>query len=126
MSCDWDVRCIDCSVNHGFDDANHQSELMVCLARLGPKLADMAVVIREIEASSLWMNATILLGVDRWRLDFAWFATHGAHRLVAVDEYGHCFDECGEDYSCEACQHRATCRRQKGHEGPHNDDRDST
>ncbi len=123
MSCDWDVRCLDCNTDHGFSDANHQSDLMLVVAKMGPTLAAMAPTIHALREASV-SGVELLLGYDRWRVDFDWFAIHGHHRLTAVDEYGRCHDECGDYFSCGECKHQRKCRRAKGHAGGHADKRD--
>lgn len=123
MSTDWDVRCLDCAENHGFEDANHEVQLMVTVARSGRKLAQLAGVVRKIQEST-HSDVSLKLGLDRLRVDLAWFEKHGTHRLIAVNEYGRCFDECGIYFSCGECHRDRQCHRPDGHEGEHSEERD--
>ena len=124
MSTDYDVRCLDCGVDHGFYDANHERDLMMHVAKCGPELAAMAPLIAKLRAGVICGDVNLKLGYDRWPVDFAWFEKHGSHRLIAVDEYGRCVDECGDYFACDACAHRKLCRRPKGHVGEHSEKRD--
>lgn len=123
MSTDWDVWCLDCEKAHGFYDANHMSDLMIGLAKLGPALGAFAKTMREI-GSIQGSDPSLPLQFDRLRVNFEWFEVHGSHRLIARDEYGRCFDECGEHYSYCECKHQRRCRRPMKHEGLHAEERD--
>ena len=120
MSCDWDVRCLDCGEDLGISNANHAVELMrVIIAHA-----------KEIAAVDSFMKATDRAG---YFIDFhfgsgsliqtAWFAKHAAHRLVPVDEYGKIDDECGMRITCPACGKDDHCRRLAGHDGDHSHNR---
>jgi len=106
MSCDWDVWCLDCEDAHGFSDANHERALMVALATVGPQLAALAPTMRVLSGLPGYADPGLHLRHDRFRVDFEWFEKHGAHRLIARDEYGHNDDECGIYFVCS----RKLCR----------------
>jgi len=124
MSCYWDLRCLDCEVDHGFDNLNHEDKLMMSLAKIGPQLADLAPVLETLRDAA-YSDVRLFLRYNDAPVDFAWFAKHGRHRLMAVDEYGRCRDECGEHYTYCECKHRRMCRRPKGHDGLHDENREA-
>lgn len=121
MSCDWDVRCLDCEVDHGFYDCNHESELMMTLARKGPELKRIAPLMKELGKTG---EVRLVVRYNDRAVNFEWFAVHGDHRLRAVNEYGECIDECGEYFTYCECGHRLKCHRNKGHDGKHAEKRD--
>lgn len=132
MSCDYDVHCLDCRSNAGFDDSNHADKEMRALARMGPGLKFIAQGILAFEKSLkensqeyTWLEPNFRLRDSwGWKFDAKWWAEHGDHRLVAIDEYGRCDDECAERFDCKECGHAKWCRRTKGHEGDHKDKKD--
>ena len=126
MSCDWDIRCLDCNVNHGFGDANHEDDLMMALVKIAPEIAALHPTMKKLDATYERVRSATSLTINgRYSIYTEWFAAHAGHRLIAVDEYGRCYDECGEYYSYCECGHRRTCRRKTGHEGRHHDERDA-
>lgn len=130
MSCDWDVRCLDCEVNAGFDDTNHAVDAMRALAKRGPELAALGAAFlalsKSLEGERGYFEPRMSLRELSygWNLDAAWWAKHGRHQLVAVDEYGRCDDACNERFDCKTCHHTEWCKRVKGHEGNHGKVRD--
>jgi hypothetical protein len=122
MSCDWDVMCLDCNSHHGFSDANHQSDLMADLAKLGSELAKLGPILNHL--SKVTNQVLVQIGYSSYTLDYKWFEKHGNHRLVAVDEYGGCLDECGEWFRCNHCETQQRCKRSPYHDGPHREKRD--
>jgi hypothetical protein len=131
MSCDYDVRCLDCGSNAGFDDTNHAIKEMRALAKMGAGLAVLARGILAFEKAladdpALYLEPQFKLRdlSHGWRLTPKWWAEHGDHHLVAVDEYGRCDDECAERFDCKECGYSKWCRRTSGHDGQHRDKRD--
>jgi hypothetical protein len=130
MSTDWDIYCLDCESEHGFDDANHQDKLMRELARLGPTIKTMCELMAPLDdlgrpPLNFYSEPRIQLDDGgRLRFNTKWWVQHGDHKLVARDEYGHCDDECGEHYKCNSCGSWKTCRRTKNHDGDHAEKRD--
>ena len=120
MSCDWNVHCLDCDDTHEFNDANHRVELMRALAKLGPEIALAAAVVEKIRAVS---NDDFEFRFAFGCLDTAWWREHGAHRLIARDEYGHNDGECGQYFACRHCKATHFCRLPCGHEGDHDQNR---
>lgn len=103
MSCDWDIRCLDCGVSHGFEDANNRDDLMllliehaVAIAALVPLLADPCADIA-------------LTGDYRHRINASWFAKHATHRLRPIDEYGVLLGQCRKRVACCACGSAPHC-----------------
>ena len=133
MSCDWDVRCIDCGSDAGFDDANHALDEMRAFAKAGPELARLAKAWLDLEEAmkktAAWsgFDGFITLRDTSYgrRLAPKWWAEHGSHRLVAVNEYGQCDDECGAWFKCGTCEHSMTCRLPTNHQGDHSEKRAS-
>jgi hypothetical protein len=130
MSCDWDVRCLDCEVDAGFDDTNHAVDAMRALAKRGPELAALGAAFlalsKSLEGERGYFEPRMSLRELSygWNLDAAWWVKHGRHQLVAVDEYGRCDDACNERFDCKTCHHTEWCKRVKGHEGDHGKVRD--
>lgn len=117
MSCDWSLHCLDCDETLRFNDLNHWDEQMSALAKSGPAIAAFAPVIEALYKAGA--SPTLHLAWSRAEIDFKWFVVHGSHRLVPIDEYGRCLDECGVIFTCGACQHEQKCRRKQKHEGQH-------
>lgn len=130
MSCDWDVRCLDCEDNAGFDDSNHDVEAMRTLAKRGFELATLGrawlALEKSLEGERGYFEPRMKLrdASYGWSINAIWWVQHGHHRLVAVDEYGQCDDECSERFECKTCHHTEWCKRVKGHDGEHDKVRD--
>jgi hypothetical protein len=125
VSNDWDVRCLDCGVQHGFSDANHDDKLMIAVAKAGPALAALAgdpTVVALAKESCSCSTLRLALGHGPHAADLDWFATHGRHRLVAVDEYGYFDGDCGE-WPIKSGPGQFQCRKPHGHSGDHSPDR---
>jgi hypothetical protein len=97
---------------------------MMALAKVGPQIADLAPVVRSLGEAS-YSDVRLLLRYNDASVDFEWFAKHGRHRLMAVDEYGRCFDECGECFTYCECKHQRKCHRPRNHDGLHAEKRDA-
>ena len=133
MSCDWDVYCLDCKKEHGFDDANHDDKLMRELSKIGPQLKKLCELMAPLVALrkpplNLYVNPSIVLNSNSdshaHPLIASWWIEHGDHRLIARDEYGRCDDECDFYFRCGECGSSKCCKRAKGHTGEHKDKRD--
>jgi hypothetical protein len=111
MSTDWNIKCLDCNVEHGFDNANHQDELMWTLIKHAGAIGALAPLLAEpradVEFRTYW-----------GRLDAQWFAEHATHRLVPISEYGHLATQCQEYVTCE-CGSMRRCALDQAHEGAH-------
>jgi hypothetical protein len=122
MGTSYAPYCLDCDSEHYLDDYRDVASLQTVikqaksLAALAPLMADL---------HSTWADAAFYLNHQRDRIDFAWFAKHAEHRLTVRDEYGKCVEECGEYFPCGACGHRKRCMRLAGHDGDHDENRDS-
>lgn len=82
MSCDWNVKCVDCDSVHPFCDANHRVDLMHSLIRHAAAVAALDPLMQESTVAVLELRTSF--GV----VDTAWFAEHAGHRLAPVSEYG--------------------------------------
>ena len=51
MSCDWDIKCVDCDETHGFQDMNHDERLMLALVRHADAIAALHAVVSDRDAS---------------------------------------------------------------------------
>jgi len=109
MSCDWDIRCVDCATTLHFSDANHQDELMWALIKHRDAIAALA---------PLLVDADVELSSHYGRIDPVWFLAHAGHRLVPIDEYGALATACCEYVTC-SCGSRRRCTLDLGHAGDH-------
>lgn len=112
MSCDWNIRCLDCAITLHFDDANHQDDLMRSLIRHAPAIAALLPLLEE---SRHGVELKTYYGV----VDVKWLAEHAGHRLQAIDEYGRLDDQCHHNWTCVACSSSHKCERGLNHEGDH-------
>lgn len=96
---------------------------MMSLVKLAPEIAALHPAMKKLAPIGYSFGADLTIN-ERYRIDTAWFAEHAGHRLIAVDEYGRCYDECGEYFSYCDCEHRRKCRRTSGHADRHHDERD--
>ena len=129
MSTEYDVRCLDCGCDHGFENSNHNDKEMRLLASMGPllaKLCETMLVITDAveETPSVYLEPQIRMKDGGWYLNLRWWTEHGKHNLVMVDEYGRCDDECAQQFRCSECQTHKFCKRTRGHDGQHADKRD--
>lgn len=60
MSRDWDVYCIDCDKEHGFDNANHRDGEMADLCANGPKIKQLIILMRSIPSLQYRLTAAII------------------------------------------------------------------
>lgn len=109
MSNYWDIRCLDCGVDFGIDNANHKDDLMRDLIKAAPALADIA---------DLMENHGLNMGSGYMYVRPRMFATHRGHRLVAIDECGRIDGTCGVRFEC-TCGASITCKLPPGHPGDH-------
>jgi hypothetical protein len=115
MSNNWDVYCLDCESEHGFDGMNGLESLMHQIIADAPVCAELSKIARrlnlvEVQAKAGWNDGRV-------RLD--WFEKHAAHRLIPRDEYGRFSGECGERFTCGECGDEFWCHAPKGHAGAH-------
>jgi hypothetical protein len=113
MSCDWNIRCLDCKDTHRFDDANHRDDLMSVLIKHAGAIADLAPLLREANAIT-----DIAIRTSYGSVDVKWFVTHRGHRMMPVDEYGALLDQCPEYIRCE-CGSNQRCQLKISHDGGH-------
>ena len=112
MSCDWNIRCVDCNETHYFGDANHQDELMWLIIKHGAAIAELAPLLVGEE--------DIKLMTPYGLIDAQWFAEHhpSSHTLVPIDEYGGLATQCIEYVAC-ACGNTRRCVLDLNHAGDH-------
>lgn len=111
MSTDWNVHCVDCNDTLGFNDANHQDELMALLCKHGDAIAALADLMRD-------GRFDVKLETYYGAIDADWFATHKGHKLVPISEYGDLLTDCAEYVTC-SCEARYRCTLERGHAGEH-------
>ncbi len=113
MSCDYDVRCLECDAWLGLDMNRGGWACEALIARRGA-LALLATSIAEVPD----LDCDLAIYGHGFRADF--FAEHQGpgHTLLVCDEYGRFSDECGE-YVWEPHVCNFTCRRPKGHTDYH-------
>lgn len=105
MSCYWDIRCVDCGVDAGIDNANHMMETMQTIVRVAPALgAAFAALGDEL------VRMPVELQVCGKYVPARFLAEHGQHRLRPVDEYGAFDTPCGKRFFCELCGVEVECR----------------
>lgn len=110
MSNDWDVRCVDCGVSHGFHDANHQEDLMLTLCANAAAIAGLAPLLD----AERWIELKVAHYGD---VDVRWFARHASHKLVPVDEYGRLLGQCRKYVACSECSTQHHCKLDADHDG---------
>ncbi len=119
MSDRYDLYCLDCQDEHGFEDGNRCSELFADLAKIAPLVATMAPGMRALQALPSAYDAALYLQYQRNRINLDWFEKHGSHRLrsrTGGGVYGVCSDECGEWISLSTSDFQP-CARLRKHEG---------
>lgn len=94
MRKDWSIWCVDCSSEHGFNDANHQEELMHEIIGYREIIASMAPMMGNING----LRFGFLDRSGYGDVDAGWFAKHAGHHLVARSEYGDISEE-----KCACC-----------------------
>jgi hypothetical protein len=110
MSCDWDIKCVDCNEEHGFDDMNHDEDLMHALVRHADAIVGLYALVSD-------PHVRVELVVGRGRcVDPAFFKRHQGHRLRPVDEYGRLSGDCFERVACPSCGSSHPCKLPEGHE----------
>ena len=112
MSCSYDIRCLDCSVDVGFD-INHGKDAMVKVLAMRGELTALAKRMAHIR--DLWLGGQHH-DLPAW---ICWFAEHGEHRLAVFDEYGREMDQCRDWHICPTCKHSSPCALQEKHAGEH-------
>lgn len=100
MSCDWDIKCVDCDVEAGIDNANHRMELMQSIVAHAKELHAFLKSAPELDCE---------LHFDGYYVPAKFFAEHGDHRLRPVDEYGHFDTPCSGRFFCAKCQQEFVC-----------------
>jgi hypothetical protein len=116
MSCSWDVYCLDCKAEAGFE-VNHVDKISAII-RHASTLAALYPLDKELD--DFQVRACEYGG----RIDVPFFHLHHTHRLVPRDEYGQFHDGCDEAFTCGECETRHYCKRVKGHPGKHSSKRD--
>jgi hypothetical protein len=117
MSHYWHLACLDCDDHRG-GFGNDQSQWDVEMHRLAQSaeaLATVATILQNINQR----GRNLELKVSQWdnTLLLEWFLQHRGHRIVAEDEYGIVFGECGKNQRCACCAHSFFCRLPTGHGG---------
>lgn len=107
MSCDWDVRCIDCNECAGIDNANHEEGLMRVLIARSNSLADLATIEND---EGIYL---LELRINSYYVDLGFFAKHRGHHLRPVDEYGLFDTPCPATFHCAVCNTDFKCEERE-------------
>lgn len=107
MSNHWDLRCLtcgwDCGLgwNHGGDTIQELIPHLAALAQSEPALDLLGRHVYDLQ----------------YPMGLVSFAKqHHDHDLIAVDEYGVLYRDCGRAYACACCKHPQNCQKLRGHE----------
>ncbi len=119
MSNYWDVYCTECCSRLGVDNANHAEEHMLKLISIAPKLTALGTIIEVLDGAAPGVVHIETKVNDFYRFDVRWFAKHGWHKLVPIDESGRISKQCATQVECECCGDRRWCGLESGHEGKH-------
>ena len=111
MSCDWDIKCVDCNEEHGFEDMNHDERLMLSLVRHADAIAALHAAIVDPDTC-----VELVTGPAGRRVDTAFFKKHQGHQLRPVDEYGRLSGNCARRVECPSCGTYHLCKLPEGHE----------
>ena len=111
MSCDWDIKCVDCNEKHGFEDMNHDEPLMLVIIRHADAIAALHMLVSDRDAYTVELAA----GRGR-RVNITFFKKHQGHNLRPVDEYGRLSGNCSERVDCPTCGASHPCKLPEGHE----------
>lgn len=87
MSCDWDLICLDCKDQHGFNDLNHWDTQLIELAKQAPEIAKFSAIRDKLSTAGCY-NLEMSLAYNRAFIRFSWFVLHENHKIVPVSEYG--------------------------------------
>lgn len=117
MSCDWNIKCVECGDIHHFNDANHAEELMVNLIRNALTLAELHHHVSKLDIP--WPAEGVTLKTAYGDVDFAFFRKHLGHTLRPFNEYGQYLGDCTSRYRCACCNSWLTCKKPEGHDGEH-------
>lgn len=119
MSCDWNIRCVDCESTHRFLDANHLEQEMWAIIDQAAAIAALAPLMSD---TRIRVGISLRLGDHGGHgygsINPKWFAEHLGHKLVPTDEYGILSGQCSRLVRCETCKTEMRCRRKFDHEGP--------
>ena len=115
MSTDWDIRCVDCGENYGFEDMNRREGLMLALVRCADALAQHANVFADLRSEDVELRVSYPDHV----INLEFFQRHRGHRLSPVDEYGRLSDNCSGHAACASCGKSHPCALIVGHAGDH-------
>lgn len=118
MSCDWDVRCMDCGEDLGVPDANNRDDVMRTLIGCADALATLGAALIQVDNANQRTSIECEVSVSGYRFDPLWFAQHSGHKLRPVNEYGELDEQCGEWVKCE-CGAQQRCKLDVGHDGEH-------
>ena len=114
MSCDWDIKCVDCDEEHGFEDMNHNEDLMLALVRHADAIATFHEVIGDRDMPYPGIGLTTKY--RERQINTAFFKKHQGHRLRPVDEYGRLSGDCSARVACPSCGASHPCKLPDGHE----------
>lgn len=112
MSCDWDIKCVDCDEAHGFQDMNHAEDLMLALVRHADAIAALHAL-----AQDRFANVEFVTMHPQRSIRSAFFKKHQGHHLRPVDEYGSLSGDCSARVECPSCGSSHPCKLPDGHEG---------
>jgi hypothetical protein len=111
MSCNWDIKCVDCNERHHFHDMNHEERVMLALIRHAGAIAALDALASDPEA-----KVELVIAWRGWRVDTAFFKKHQGHHLRPIDEYGRLLGDCTERVECPSCGAVHPCKLPEGHE----------
>lgn len=111
MSCDWDIKCVDCDEKHGFQDMNHCEDLMHALIRHANAIAMLHAL-----AEDRFANVELMAMYPERSVNILFFKKHQGHHLRPVNEYGGLSGDCSERVACPTCGTSHPCKLPEGHE----------
>ena len=113
MSCDWDIKCVDCDEEHGFTDMNHAEDLMHVLVRHADAIAAFHAAMSDRDMA---YGVGLAMKYPERQINTAFFKKHQGHHLRPVDEYGRLSGDCSERVTCPSCSASHPCKLPEGHE----------
>lgn len=112
MSCNWDIRCVDCCEEASIADANHEVEIMHLLVQHAQELANLAGLVNAVNVPKNHVY-DVSLYINNYYVPLEFFAKHGTHHLRPVDEYGRFDTPCKKPFKCGSCNKDVTCEERE-------------
>jgi len=111
----WNLLCRNCEAtcyvewNRGGDYIQQLIPHMQAIAECAEKLEPVR---QFLDIHSTWEIAF------PWEL-VAFAQQHHSHDLIAIDEYGKLYGDCGTQYRCDCCGTYLWCKKKQDHDGDH-------